>query len=112
MRSTVRKFALTVHITVAVGWIGAVIAYLALVVGAWTASDAQTVGAAWIGMELLGWYVLLPLAVAALGTGIVMDVGTRWGYFDTTGFCFRSYSRFLPQQYWSGICLRSGRLSA
>lgn len=81
MRPTVRKFALTVHITVAVGWIGAVVAYLALVVGAWTASGSQTVGAAWIGMELIGWYVLVPLAVGALGTGIVMGIGTHWGLF-------------------------------
>lgn len=99
MGLTVRKFVLTIHSTVAVGWIGAVVAYLALVLGAWTASDAQTIVAAWVGMELIGWYVLVPLAVSALGTGIVMGVGTHWGSFDTTGCCFRFCSRFLPQRY-------------
>lgn len=81
MRPAVRNFALTIHITVAVGWVGAVIAYLALVVGAWTSADAQIIRAAWIGMELIGWYVLVPLAVTTLGTGIVMGIGTRWGLF-------------------------------
>lgn len=81
MGPAVRKFVLTIHITVAVGWIGAVVAYLALVLGAWTASDAETIVAAWVGMELIGWYVLVPLAVSALGTGIVMGVGTHWGIF-------------------------------
>lgn len=81
MRPTVRKFALTVHLTVAVGWVGAVVAYLALVVGAWTTPDAETVRAAWIGMEIIGWYVLVPLAVSTLGTGLVMSVGTQWGLF-------------------------------
>lgn len=81
MRPTVYKFAFATHVTVSVGWIGAVVAYLALVAVAWTGSDAQTVRAAWIGMESIGWYVLVPLAIAALGTGIVMGVGTQWGLF-------------------------------
>src|SRR5688500_14595035 len=32
-------------------------------------------------MELTGWYVIVPLAVAALVTGLVMSLGTRWGLF-------------------------------
>lgn len=81
MGPTVRKFSLAAHLTVSVGWIGAVVAYLALVVAAWTNSDAQTLRAAWLGMELIGWYAIVPLAVAALATGIVMGVGTHWGLF-------------------------------
>lgn len=79
MRPTARKFALAVHITVAVGWVGAVLAYLALVGGAWMTADPKTVQAAWVGMELIGWYVLIPLALSALCTGILMGLGTKWG---------------------------------
>ena len=81
MPSSLRKFALTAHITFSVGWIGAVIAYLALVAAAMTTQDAQTLRAAWIMMELTGWYVIVPLALAALLTGLVMALGTRWGLF-------------------------------
>lgn len=81
MTPRLRKFALTAHLTFSVGWIGGVAAYLALVVAAWTSRDAQTVRASWIGMELIGWYVLVPLAVASLLTGLVMALGTRWGLF-------------------------------
>ncbi|HYU19514.1 MAG TPA: hypothetical protein VEQ11_12555, partial [Chloroflexota bacterium] len=77
----VRKFALAAHLTFSVGWIGAVVAYLALGVSAVTSQDAQTLRAAWIAMELTGWYVIVPLALAALLTGIVMSVGTPWGLF-------------------------------
>lgn len=77
----VRKFALTVHLACSVGWIGAVLAYLALVVSAMTTRNAQTVRAAWIGMESIGWFVLVPLAVAALATGLALSLGTRWGLF-------------------------------
>jgi len=81
MSAGLRKFALIVHLSVSVGWIGAVVAYLALGVAAVTSQDAQTVRAAWIAMELTGWLVIVPLALAALLTGLVMSLGTPWGLF-------------------------------
>lgn len=81
MPPPLRKLALIIHLTSSVGWIGAVIAYLALVVAAMTRQDAQTLRAAWIAMELTGWYVIVPLALAALLTGLVMSLGTPWGLF-------------------------------
>jgi hypothetical protein len=81
MTSSLRKLALTVHLVVSLGWIGAVIAYMALGVSAVTSQDAQTVRAAWIAMEVTGWFVIVPLAVAALLTGLVVALGTPWGLF-------------------------------
>lgn len=81
MTPGLRKFVLTVHLTVSVGWIGAVVAYLALGVAAVTGQEAQTVRASWIAMELTGWYAIVPLALASLLTGLVMSLGTRWGLF-------------------------------
>jgi hypothetical protein len=81
MTPGVRKFALTVHLTCSVGWIGAVAAYLALGLAAVTSSDAPTVRAAWIAMDLTGWWAIVPLAIAALLTGLVMSLGTHWGLF-------------------------------
>lgn len=74
-----RKFTLTVHLTVSVGWIGAVIVYLALVIAAMIRQDSQTLRAAWITMQLIGWYVIVPLALASLLTGVIMSLGTPWG---------------------------------
>jgi len=81
MRPSLRKFALTTHITLSIGWIGAVLAYLVLVVAAMTRQDAQALRAAWIAMELIGWYLIVPLALASLLTGFVMSLGTPWGLF-------------------------------
>jgi hypothetical protein len=81
MTPPVRKLALSAHLTFSVGWIGAVLAYLALGVSAVTSQDVQTVRAAWTAMELTGWYVIVPLAIASLLTGLVMAVGTKWGLF-------------------------------
>ena len=81
MAPWLRKLVLAVHLTSSVGWIGAVVAYLALGLSAVTGRDAQTVRAAWIAMELTGWSVIVPLALAALLTGLVMSLGTPWGLF-------------------------------
>jgi hypothetical protein len=77
----VRRFALAVHLTCSVGWIGAVISYIGLGVAAVTASSPDTVRGTWIAMELVGWYVLVPLAVGSWLTGLVMALGTKWGLF-------------------------------
>jgi hypothetical protein len=81
MSPDLRKFALASHLSFSVGWIGAVAAYLALSVAAMTSQDPQTVRAAWIAMELTGWYAIVPLALASLLTGLVMALGTTWGLF-------------------------------
>ena len=77
-----RKFALALHLTLSVGWIGAVVAYLALGVAARTSQDPLTVRGAWIAMERTGWFAIVPLAVASLLTGFVMALGTKWGLFQ------------------------------
>jgi hypothetical protein len=79
MSPRVRKFALAAHLTVSVGWIGAVVAFLALVFVGRSTQDGQTLRAAWIAMESIGRLVLVPLSVASLLTGLVMALGTKWG---------------------------------
>jgi hypothetical protein len=32
-------------------------------------------------MELIAWYVIVPLALASLITGLIMSLGTKWGLF-------------------------------
>jgi hypothetical protein len=81
MTPVLRKFALTVHVTAALGWIGAVIGYLVLVVAAMNTEDTQTLRSAWMAMELIGWFAIAPLGVASLLTGLVMALGTKWGLF-------------------------------
>jgi hypothetical protein len=76
-----RKLALAIHLTISVGWIGAVLAYVALGLAARNSTDVQTVRGAWVAMELVGWYVLVPLAIGSLLTGLVMALGTKWGLF-------------------------------
>jgi hypothetical protein len=70
-----------VHLTVSVGWIGAVAGYIALDVATVTGQDADTLRAAYAGMDLLARRVIVPLPLASLLTGLVVSLGTKWGLF-------------------------------
>jgi hypothetical protein len=81
MSPGVRKFALATHLTVSVGWMGAVAAYIALDVTTAIGQEAATLQAAYLSMESIARYVIVPLAFASLVTGLVMSLGTKWGLF-------------------------------
>jgi hypothetical protein len=76
-----RKLALTAHVTASVGWLGAVIAFLALSLTGLTSQDPQTVRGAYLVMEPTGWAVLVPLSLASLATGLISSLGSTWGLF-------------------------------
>jgi len=81
MTPGLRKVALTAHVTSSIGWFGAVAGFLALSVSGLTSQDREMVRAAYLAMELTTWFVIVPLALASLLTGVVSSLGTRWGLF-------------------------------
>lgn len=81
LTSRFRKFALTAHITSSVGWLGAVAGFLALAIAGLTSRDAHAVRGTYLSMELIGWYVIVPLCLASLVTGLIQALGTQWGLF-------------------------------
>ena len=82
MSPRIRKLALTAHVTASVGWLGAVLGFATMAVVGLTSADVDTVRAVYRAMQVTGWLVLVPLAVASLVTGIVQGVGTTWGLFQ------------------------------
>jgi hypothetical protein len=81
MSPPIRRLALAVHLTCSIGWLGAVVAYLALDLTVAFSDDPVLVRAAWIAMGTLASSVIVPLALASLVTGLVMALGTKWGLF-------------------------------
>lgn len=79
MPPRLRRLALAVHVACSVGWLGAVAAYVALNVPALTSDDEQLVRAAYLMMQPVALYAVVPLALASLVTGIVQALGTPWG---------------------------------
>lgn len=76
-----RKLALTAHVTSTIGWLGAVVVFLALGAVALTSRDPATVRGVYLVMEPAGRWVLVPAAFASLVTGVVQSLGTPWGLF-------------------------------
>ena len=81
MRPGLRKFALTVHVTSSVGWLGSIVGFLALAIAGVSSQDVQLVRAAHLSMNLTAWYVIIPFSFASLLTGLLSSLGTRWGLF-------------------------------
>ena len=76
-----RKLTLTAHVASSVGWLGAVVTFLALALAGLVNDDADTVRSACIAMESIGWFVLVPLSLASLLTGLIQSLGSAWGLF-------------------------------
>lgn len=81
MTPQLSKFTLVVHITVSVGWTGAVAAFLVLSIAGIASHSAEVVRSAYVSMNILGAYIIVPLSFASLLTGLIQSLGTSWGLF-------------------------------
>lgn len=79
MSARVRTFALTAHVTSSVGWLGSVASFLVLGIAGMSSRNAEIVRGAYLSMNLLGQFIIVPLGLAALLTGLVQSLGTPWG---------------------------------
>lgn len=77
--AAIRKLTLAVHLTVSVGWIGALAAYIALDLVVSMSREAEAIRAGYLAMGRIVTYVIVPLALASLVTGIVLSLVTKWG---------------------------------
>lgn len=75
------KFALVVHVTTSVGSLGAVAGFLALAVAGAAGHDPELVRGVYLAMEVTARFVIVPLILASLVTGLVQSLGTSWGLF-------------------------------
>ncbi len=81
MTPAVRKLTITAHVTFSVGWLGAVAAFLVLSIAGLTSHDAEVVRGAYLSMELISRFVIIPMSFAAVATGLLQALGTPWGLF-------------------------------
>ncbi|WP_430297601.1 DUF2269 domain-containing protein [Sinomonas sp. B1-1] len=79
MPAGLRKAVLVAHITASVGWMGSVAAFFALAVAGLADGPPATVSALYVAMEPITWTVIVPLAFAALLTGLTSALASPWG---------------------------------
>ena len=66
MTPSLRKFALTTHVTSSVGLLGSIAAFLALTNAGLNSQDTQIIRAAYLSMDLIARFIIVPLAITAL----------------------------------------------
>ena len=81
MTPRVRKLTITAHVAFSVGWLGAVAAFLALSIAGLTSQDAEVVRGAYLSMNVISRFVIIPMSFGALATGLLQALGTPWGLF-------------------------------
>lgn len=75
------KLVLTTHIATSVGWLGAVVAYIPLDVIATLGREVPMVRSAFLAMDMLVTYAIVPLALGTLLIGILNALSAPWGMF-------------------------------
>ena len=81
MSPGLRRLALSAHVVSSVGWLGAIVGFLALGIVGLTSEDVETVRGVYLVAEPVTYFVLVPFALASLITGLVQSLGTTWGLF-------------------------------
>ncbi|MET8880876.1 DUF2269 domain-containing protein [Streptomyces rubiginosohelvolus] len=79
LKRPVRRGLLVAHVAVSVSWLGLTVGLLALGITAFTTGDPATVGAATRAMKIFGDWLVVPVALLALVSGLVLALGTPWG---------------------------------
>lgn len=74
-----RKLVLVVHVISSLGWLGITLVNAVLTFTSVFTDDPRRQHAAILMMDQIGGYLLLPVSLLALVSGLVLSVGTKWG---------------------------------
>ncbi|MEV7281842.1 DUF2269 domain-containing protein [Streptomyces sp. NPDC093111] len=79
LRRPARRALLVVHVSVSVSWLGLSLGLLTLGITAYTTQDPSLTDASYRAMQVFADWLLAPVALLTLGTGLVLSLGTPWG---------------------------------
>ncbi|MBY0217825.1 hypothetical protein [Paenibacillus illinoisensis] len=76
---SLRKLVLTLHVITTMGWLGSAAAYIPIGSYVLTNQDAEMIRSAIQIMSLIANFIVIPVAIISLLTGIALSLGTKWG---------------------------------
>ncbi len=79
LRRPARRALLVVHVATSVSWLGLTLGLLALGVTAFTTGSPEATEASYRSMQMFADWLIIPIALLTLGTGLVLSLGTTWG---------------------------------
>lgn len=74
-----RRLTVVVHSVASALWLGLTIGLLALGIRAYTSGSPDVLTFAYRAMDVFGDYLLIPVSLATLISGVVLSLGTPWG---------------------------------
>jgi len=81
MTPALRKFTITTHLAFSIGWLGATAAFLVLSIAGLASRDPEVVRGAYLSMNLISKFVIIPMSFAGVATGLFQALATPWGLF-------------------------------
>lgn len=79
LKPPVRRALLVVHVAVSVSWLGLTLGLLTLGITAYTTGDPTLTEASYRAMKVFSDWLLVPVVVTTLVSGLVLSLGTPWG---------------------------------
>ncbi|MDT3396286.1 DUF2269 domain-containing protein [Streptomyces sp. B1866] len=79
LRPRARRALLVVHVVVCAAWLGLTLGLLALGVTGLVSPAAPTAAGAYLGMRVLADWLLVPVSLLALLSGLALALWTPWG---------------------------------
>lgn len=76
-----RKVTVLLHVISSMTWLGLTLANLTLAVIGITTTDPRTQHTVYLAVDMVGGVLLIPVALGAFGTGVVLSLTTPWGLF-------------------------------
>jgi hypothetical protein len=77
--TSTRKLLLIVHIVLSIGWVGALSGFVVLSMAGLISDDLVVARSAYVSMDLVNRFAIVPFAILALLTGIIQSLRTPWG---------------------------------
>ncbi|MFD6338335.1 DUF2269 domain-containing protein [Streptomyces sp. NPDC060131] len=79
LKRPARRILLVTHVATSVSWLGLTLGLLTLGVTAFITDDAATTQAAYRAMKIFADWLIIPIALLALLSGVLLSLGTPWG---------------------------------
>ncbi|MFG2826578.1 DUF2269 domain-containing protein [Streptomyces sp. NPDC048434] len=74
-----RRALLVLHVAVSVSWLGLTVGLLTLSITGYTTGSPDMAGVAYRAMKIFGDWLVLPVALVSLVSGLVLSLRTAWG---------------------------------
>ncbi|MFJ2909263.1 DUF2269 domain-containing protein [Streptomyces sp. NPDC087228] len=79
LNRSARRSLLVAHVSISVSWLGLTVGLLTLGITAFLTGDPATARAATRAMKIFGDWLIVPVALFSLLSGLVLALGTPWG---------------------------------